>query len=83
MSAREYVENEFAEFAPEHLERGMIGFSCPCSKSSFEQYLHSLPENEKKDILEGKFPLEVECFNCGSVYSFTKEEAVEIMGAGK
>ena len=83
MSVREYVEKEFSEYDVEHLERRMIGFSCPCSKSSFESYLGGLPEKEKEEILKGVFPLQVECFNCGSVYTFEKEEVEDILGGGK
>lgn len=83
MSVREYVEKEFSSFGIDYLERRMIGFSCPCSKSSFESYLKNLPQKEKEDILNGKFPLEVECFNCGSIYSFEKEEVERIMGGEK
>ena len=80
MSIREYVESEFATFGVEHLERRMIGFSCPCSKSGFECYLKGLPEKEREEIKKGTFPLEVECFNCGTVYSFEKEEIEKILG---
>ena len=80
MSVREYVEREFKEFSPEHLERRMIGFSCPCSKNSFIHYLAGLPKDEKEEIRKGKFPLEVECFNCGSIYSFEKEEVERAFG---
>ena len=78
MSAREYVETEFSEYAPRHIGHTPIGFSCPCSKDSFTAYLSSLPEAEKKEILSGEFPLELECFNCGTRYGYTKEEFEEI-----
>ena len=80
MSIREYVEKEFKDFSAEHLERRMIGFSCPCSKNSFIHYLAGLPEKEKDAIKDGEFPLEVECFNCGTVYSFEKEEVEKAFG---
>ena len=69
-----YVTENFAAFSPRLLETSHIGFSCPCSREHFEGYLSRLPQKEKEEILQGTFPLELECFNCGSVYSFTKSE---------
>ncbi len=82
-TVREYVEKEFADYGPKHLERAPLGFSCPCSKDGFRSYLASLPDKEKESIINGKFPLEIECFNCASTYSFTKEEIDGIMGGLK
>lgn len=70
----EYIEEEFSEFGPKHLDHSPIGFSCPCSKKSFVGYLKALPQNEKEEILSGQFPLVLECFNCGTQYSFEKSE---------
>lgn len=70
----QYIEEEFAEFGPKHLDHSPIGFSCPCSKKSFVGYLKALPENEKEEILSGQFPLILECFNCGTQYKFEKSE---------
>ena len=69
-----YITSNFAQFSPRLLETSHIGFSCPCSREHFEGYLAKLPQKEKEEILKGTFPLELECFNCGSVYSFTKSE---------
>ena len=74
MSAKEYGMKEFGAFNPRHISHIPTGFSCPCSKEHFEEYLKSLPETEKKGILDGNFPLVLECFNCGTDYSFTKTE---------
>ena len=67
-----------ASFSPEHIGHTPIGFSCPCSKEHFESYLKTLPQSEKEAILKGTFPLTIECFNCGTQYSFTKEETSEL-----
>ncbi len=80
ISVEEYVMLEFRDFNPVHLEHFPIGFSCPCSKEGFKKYLSSLPEKEKEGILKGTFPLEIECFNCSTVYSFTQREAKLILG---
>lgn len=75
VSGRNYVENEFRDYAPQHLADSFVAFSCPCSRKGFENYLANLPQKEKDEILSGTFPLNLECFNCGTVYSFTKSEA--------
>ncbi len=76
----DYVNEQFANDKPEHLAHMPLGFSCPCSKKNFQGYLASMPEKELKDILDkGPFPLELECFNCGSVYQFTEQELQEIV----
>lgn len=74
MSASEYGEKEFEAFSPEHIAHIPTGFSCPCSKEHFESYMKGLPASEKEAILKGKFPLVLECLNCGTTYSFSKEE---------
>ena len=74
MNISDYVVNAFKDYSPRLLETGHIGFSCPCSREHFEGYLSRLPQAEKEEILKGTFPLELECFNCGSVYGFTKSE---------
>lgn len=79
---RSYIEENYAEFGVEYLEKAPLGFSCPCQKKNFERYLSSLPKKEKDEILKGSFPLELECFNCSSIYSFTKNEIEEIFSRG-
>jgi len=74
ISASEYAEEEFKDFGPKKIGHSPIGFSCPCDKKKFEGYLKALPKDEKEGILKGSFPLEVECFNCSSKYSFSKDE---------
>ncbi len=78
MSARQYIESELSEFHPHHIGHTPIGFSCPCTMESFSSYLSSLPESERCEILKGEFPLELECLNCGTKYSYTKEEFEKI-----
>lgn len=74
-SGAQFVEEVFASADPRHLERLPFGFSCPCDRKRFAGYLASLPQDEKSSILaEGPFPLELHCFNCGTVYPFSKDE---------
>jgi len=73
-SLEDYIKEEFKDFSPEKLSSGFVAFSCPCTREHFSQYLTSLPQKEKEEIQAGSFPLELECFNCGSVYSFTKSD---------
>ena len=73
-SASEYVEEEFKDFKPEKLAHCFAAFSCPCTREHFSGYLENLPQKEKEEIMKGSFPLNLECFNCGSTYSFTESE---------
>ena len=79
---KDYVEENFAEYGVDHLQKSILGFSCPCRKEAFEDYIATLPENEKNAILDGEFPLELECFNCGTVYSFDREEIEDLFARG-
>lgn len=80
VSVKEYVEREFDGLGTKHLDHSPIGFSCPCSKEGFSKYLSSLPKKEKDEILKGEFPLILKCFNCGTDYSFGKEETETLFG---
>lgn len=74
-SAKEFVEEIFEEAKPKHLQSLLYGFSCPCDRKRFANYLTSLPQKEKSAILEeGPFPLVLHCINCGTDYPFTKDE---------
>jgi molecular chaperone Hsp33 len=74
-SVKEYIIEQFASEKPRPLAHLGVGFSCPCDRKHFEGYLSGLPENEQEEILtDGPFPLELECFNCGTVYRFEKPE---------
>lgn len=82
-SIREYAETTFADYGIKHEAHFPVGFSCPCSRENFRTYLANMPENEKEAISEGSFPLVLECFNCGTDYSFEKQEIDEIFQEGK
>ena len=77
-SVRDYVTEEFSSFGVDHLGHTPVGFSCPCSRKNYERYLVNLPEKEKDEILGGDFPLVLQCFNCGTEYSFSKEQLEEL-----
>ncbi|MDC7245219.1 MAG: Hsp33 family molecular chaperone HslO [Sphaerochaetaceae bacterium] len=80
-SGKAFVEETFKNFDPTYLQSLPIGFSCTCSHDVFAQYLTSLPQKEKEEILtDGPFPLQLHCFNCGSVYPFEKEELQSLLG---
>lgn len=78
MSAEEYGEKVFESYRPQHIAHIPTGFSCPCSREHFEEYLKALPQKEKEEILKGNYPLVLECFNCGTCYSFSKEETEQL-----
>ena len=82
-SADDYVSAQFSDFGVTKLASSFVAFSCPCTKESFQHYLANLNESEKNEILKGTFPLNLECFNCGTVYSFTKEETERLFSKEK
>ena len=77
-SVKDYVTEEFSSFGVDWLGHTPVGFSCPCSRKNYERYLVNLPEKEKDEILRGDFPLVLQCFNCGTEYSFSKEQLEEL-----
>ena len=83
MSVREYAESAFADYGIIHEAHFPVGFSCPCSRENFRNYLVNLPENEKDEIRDGSYPLVLECFNCGTAYSFDKNEIDRLFQEGK
>ena len=78
-SVLDYITANFADFGIQDLGPEPLGFSCPCTRDHFSTFLGRLPEDEKQGILDdGKFPLELECLNCGTKYSFEKDEVLKI-----
>ena len=70
---RDYIHENFAEFGVQDLATEPIGFSCPCSREHFKTFLGRLPQDEKEGIMkDDRFPLELECLNCGTKYNFEK-----------
>ena len=51
-----------------------IRYDCPCSEETFANYIKMLPKQERDDILRKKEPLEIQCRNCGSVYTISVEK---------
>jgi molecular chaperone Hsp33 len=75
----QYIEDNFSEFGVQELASEHLGFSCPCSREHFETFLGRLPQDEKDGIIsDDKFPLELECLNCGTKYRFDKNEIIDI-----
>lgn len=75
----DYCRENFSQWGIQELGKAPVMFSCPCNRQNFAQFLSRLPQKEKQAIFDDrKFPLELECFNCGTVYSFTEEEVREI-----
>ena len=78
-TVQEYCNEVFADYGVENLASEPIGFSCPCNRQNFSFFLSRLPLDEKKEILKaGKFPLELQCFNCGTVYSYEEDEVKKL-----
>ena len=82
MAISDYISENFAQFGVQMLASEPLGFSCPCTREHFSTFLERLPQDEKDGIIaDDKFPLELECLNCGTKYSFTKDEISDIFGA--
>jgi molecular chaperone Hsp33 len=76
----ELLSEELADFRPQILARREIRFECPCSRDRFAGALSRLGGEEARSIrADGPFPLETVCYNCGSRYSFSREEIGELM----
>lgn len=82
VALRDWVKSTFSSFGVDYLARTPVGFSCPCNEKNYTKYLASLPENEKNEILKGDFPLILQCFNCGTEYTFSKEQVEELFNGG-
>lgn len=72
ITTESYVRREFSAFSPVFLSHEEAYFDCQCSRDSFEHYLKGLPASEKEAIMNGEFPLVLECLNCSSDYYFDK-----------
>lgn len=79
-TAKQFFEENFSQFEPHYLESLPYGFSCPCDRKRYAEYLQSLPQDEKEGILkEGPFPLVLQCLNCSTTYAFTKDELESLL----
>lgn len=73
--SREALARSFALFDVNILGEKPVDFFCPCDKPKFAAFLASLGEKELRDLAENRpFALQTTCYNCGSVYSFSREE---------
>lgn len=76
----ELIGEALRDFSPEIIAQREVGFGCPCSRERFAHALSSLTGEEARSIrADGPFPLETVCHNCGSRYSFPREEIGELM----
>ena len=61
------------------LERDIV-FNCPCSRERFAAHLAGLNRRELEDMAKnGPDPIEVICHNCGSVYTWSREEIEKLL----
>jgi molecular chaperone Hsp33 len=78
-SGRELITSYFAEHEPQFLGSRNMRFFCSCSKERFGSFLAGMQGVQQESILsENKFPLRVECHNCGSEYEYTRIECEEL-----
>ena len=82
-SVLEYIRENFSDYGVQELASEPLGFSCPCTRDHFSTFLGRLPQDEKEGILkDNRFPLELECLNCGTKYSFEKNEIEKLFSEG-
>ncbi len=78
-TVQDYCTNAFSEYGIQNLKTEPIVFSCPCNRHNFATFLKNLPKDEKNAIIEANnFPLELQCFNCSTIYSFDKDEVQDL-----
>ncbi|MCR4676077.1 MAG: Hsp33 family molecular chaperone HslO [Sphaerochaetaceae bacterium] len=76
---KDYCSEVFSDYGVQHLSKEPLGFSCPCDRRNYAIFLSRLPREEKDAILQdNRWPLELECFNCGTKHTFTEQEVREI-----
>jgi len=79
-STKELIDNVFSEFSPEIIGTRDIDFFCSCERSRFLNFISSLTGETRKSVLEeGPFPLLTTCHNCGTIYSFSKEDVHAVL----
>lgn len=73
------IDSAFSDLSPRILNNSRVEFYCRCSKEKMENYLRTLPQDDRTDIREnGPFPMEVRCHHCNSAYLFDKDELHKI-----
>jgi len=79
-STKELMQNVFSDFSPEIIGTRDINFFCSCERSRFLNFISSLTGETRKSVLEeGPFPLLTTCNNCGTIYSFSREEVHSVL----
>ncbi len=74
------VNDCFRTLSPEFLDTSRVEFFCRCSAEKMGNYLNTLSEQDRSDILEnGPFPLELRCHYCNSNYRFTRDALTQIL----
>lgn len=79
-SSGDLIDKVFGDYLPQVLDTRSSSFYCPCSVDRFTSFLQALTGENRTDIKEhGPFPLELVCHNCGTTYSFTRDEIQKIL----
>ncbi len=78
-SPEQVINTFFSSLDPEFLDNSRVEFFCRCSKDKMQNYIKTLPGDERKDMAEnGPFPMEVRCHHCNSVYLFSQTDLQEL-----
>ncbi len=77
--AEDFIRRQFKNLSPRIIGQRRIEFFCRCQKENFGRILGGLEMDSLEDIVQnGPFPLETRCQHCNSVYSFSKDEILEL-----
>ena len=83
MSLEEVVCAVLDGFDVEFFEEVPVGYRCNCSHSKVTRALISLGEKELTDLANDDKPAEITCQFCDKVYSFEKNEILELLETAK
>lgn len=71
----EWLQHEFAPFAPRRLHHRGVEFMCHCNHKSIAAMLMMLKPDELEDMADrGPFPIRIRCHHCNTNYGFSQKE---------
>jgi molecular chaperone Hsp33 len=74
-----FLTTHFSDFSLQLLGNRRVELFCRCSPAQMKTYLLLLPFKDRVELSRnGPFPLEIRCHNCNSMYSFPKEELLDL-----
>ena len=75
------VDRILAGLDPTVMEEDAVGYQCYCSRERVLSALSGVSDGELDEMLEQDGQIEVKCRFCDAVYTFTRDDAEDIMAA--